>query len=134
MNEVAGPFRVHPIGFVASELLDPSAAPLQGDEGAPPAWLVMDVAVRGALAGLGPGDRVTILTWLHLARRDVLATHPRGDRSQAELGVFSIRSQDRPNPIGIHVATIVAIDDLRVRVDQIEAIDGTPILDIKPTL
>ena len=125
---------IEPIGIVESPLTDPAAAPKQGDEGAPAAWLVFDPAVREALDGLAPGDEVLVITWLNQADRDVLRVHPRGDVSRPAQGVFGTRSPHRPNPIGLHRARIEAVDGLRVRVDPLEAVDGTPILDLKPVL
>ena len=110
------------------------SAPLQGDEGAPDAWLVFEQDVREALDGIRVGDELIVLTWLDRARRDVLRVHPRGDVSRPEQGVFSTRSPHRPNPIGLHRVEVISIDGLRVRVRNLEAIDGTPILDVKPVL
>lgn len=130
-----GPFELRPVGRVESSLRDPDLAPLQGDEGSPDAWLIFDQAVSECVRDLEPGAGILVLTWLHRARRDVLRLHPRGDRTQAERGVFSTRSQDRPNPIGLHPVRIVFIDGpTRVRVRDLEAVDGTPILDVKPVL
>jgi tRNA-Thr(GGU) m(6)t(6)A37 methyltransferase TsaA len=126
--------QLRPVGRVESPLIDLASAPRQGDEGAPEAWLVFDVAVADAVRDLTVGDHVVVLTWLDRARRDVLTTHPRDDVTAPELGVFSTRSPDRPNPIGLHAARIVATDGTRVRVDRLEAVDGTPILDVKPVL
>lgn len=122
------------IGYVESTLHDPATAPKQGDEGAPPAWLVFDDAVTAGLADVRPGDEILVLTWLDRARRDVLVVHPRDDPSAPETGVFSTRSADRPNPIGIHQTVVVAVDGTRVRVSHIEAVDGTPVVDVKPVL
>jgi tRNA-Thr(GGU) m(6)t(6)A37 methyltransferase TsaA len=127
-------FELQPIGSVESPLLDPAAAPLQGDEGAPEAWLVFDEANSEGLRDLRPGSEIIVLTWLDQARRDVLSVHPRGNPMNPEQGVFSTRSQDRPNPIGLHRVEIVAIDANRIRVRNLEAINGTPILDVKPVL
>jgi tRNA-Thr(GGU) m(6)t(6)A37 methyltransferase TsaA len=127
-------FVVQPIGYVESPLIDASAAPKQGDEGAPEAWLVFEPAVSEGLRDLGAGDEVPVLTWLDRSRRDVLAVHPRDDPANPEQGVFSTRSADRPNPIGLHPVTIVGVDGLRFRVERLEALDGTPILDVKPVL
>jgi tRNA-Thr(GGU) m(6)t(6)A37 methyltransferase TsaA len=127
-------FEIEPIGAVESPLTDPAAAPKQGDEGAPEAWLVFDPAVGDALDGLAEGDEVLVVTWLHLADRDVLRVHPRGDATRPAQGVLGTRSPDRPNPIGLHRARIEAIDGLRVRVHPLEAVDGTPIIDLKPVL
>jgi tRNA-Thr(GGU) m(6)t(6)A37 methyltransferase TsaA len=126
--------QLRPVGRVESPLIELASAPRQGDEGAPEAWLVFDVAVADAVRDLAVGDHVVVLTWLDRARRDVLTTHPRDDVTAPELGVFSTRSPDRPNPIGLHTARIVATDGTRVRVDRLEAVDGTPILDVKPVL
>ena len=122
------------IGVVESPLTDPAAAPKQGDEGAPDAWLVFEPAVRDALDGLRPGDRVLVLTWLHRADRSVLRVHPRDDQSIPLQGVFNTRSSDRPNPIGLHEVELLAIDGLRLHVRPLEAVDGTPIVDLKPVL
>lgn len=127
-------FEVAAIGHVESALIDIAAAPKQGDEGAPAAWLVFAAAVADGLADLQPGDRVIVLTWLDRARRDVLRVHPRDDPTNPERGVFSTRSADRPNPIGLHPVEVLAVDGLRVRVAGLEAVDGTPILDVKPDL
>lgn len=125
---------LRPIGRVESPVTDPSIAARQGDEGAPDCWLAFKPAVREALDGLGPGDDIVVITWLHLADRSVLRVHPRGDPSRPVRGVFSTRSQHRPNPLGIHSVTILAVDDLRLHVQGLEAIDGTPVIDIKPQL
>ena len=125
---------VRPVGRVESPLVDPAAAPRQADEGAPTAWLVFDPAVADAVHDLTVGDRIVVLTWLDRARRDVLTTRPRNDVTQPELGVFSTRSPDRPNPVGLHTVRIVATEGTRVGVDALEAVDGTPILDVKPVL
>jgi tRNA-Thr(GGU) m(6)t(6)A37 methyltransferase TsaA len=122
------------IGRVESPLRDPAAAPKQGNEGAPEAWLVFEESVAAGLADLRAGDEVLVLTWLDRAQRDVLVVHPRDDPSAPETGVFSTRSADRPNPIGIHRTMILAVDGLRVLVAALEAVDGTPIVDVKPVL
>ncbi|MFG2044572.1 tRNA (N6-threonylcarbamoyladenosine(37)-N6)-methyltransferase TrmO [Dactylosporangium sp. NPDC048998] len=127
-------FVVRPVGRVESPLTDRAGAPRQGDEDAPSAWVVFDERVRPALRDLRPGDQILLLTWLHRADREVLAVHSRGDRTRPETGVFSTRAPDRPNPIGLHRAAILAVDGLRVRVSGLEAIDGTPVLDVKPVL
>jgi tRNA-Thr(GGU) m(6)t(6)A37 methyltransferase TsaA len=127
-------YEVRPIGRVESTLLDLAAAPKQGDEGAPEAWLVFDRAVSEGLRDLAAATEILVLTWLDRARRDVLSVHPRGDPSNPEQGVFTTRSPDRPNPIGLHRVEIVSIEDLRIRVRNLEALDGTPILDVKPLL
>jgi tRNA-Thr(GGU) m(6)t(6)A37 methyltransferase TsaA len=122
------------IGRVESPLTDRASAPKQGDEGAPDAWLVFEDAVGPAPDGIVAGDELLVLTWLDRAQRDVLRVHPRGDPARAEQGVFGTRSPDRPNPIGLHRVTVVAIEGLRLRVSGLEALDGTPILDVKPPL
>jgi tRNA-Thr(GGU) m(6)t(6)A37 methyltransferase TsaA len=127
-------FEVTAIGRVQSPLTDPASAPRQADEGAPEAWLVFAPEVIGGLGGLRAGDEIILLTWLDRARRDVLSVHPRGDASRPMEGVFSTRSPHRPNPIGLHRVQITAIDGPRVRVRSLEALDGTPIIDVKPLL
>jgi tRNA-Thr(GGU) m(6)t(6)A37 methyltransferase TsaA len=127
-------FEVTPIGTVESPLTDPSAAPKQGHEGAPEAWLVFEPAVLEGLESIRPGNRIIVLTWLDRARRDVLRVHPRDDVSNPQQGVFSTRSADRPNPIGLHEVEVLSIDGGRVRVRPLEAVDGTPIVDVKPVL
>ncbi len=125
---------VEPVGRVESALVDPAAAPKQGAEGAPEAWIVFEPVVRDGLRSLRPGDRVIVLTWLDRARRDVLLVHPRDDPATPLTGVFSTRSADRPNPIGLHPVTVLEVDGLRVLVSDLEAVDGTPVLDVKPRL
>jgi tRNA-Thr(GGU) m(6)t(6)A37 methyltransferase TsaA len=127
-------FEVAPIGRVESPLTDPALAPKQGDEGAPEAWLAFEPSALEGLEGIQAGDEVIILTWLDRARRDVLRVHPRGDTSRKQQGVFSSRSEHRPNPIGLHRVEILSIDGGRVRVRNLEAVDGTPIVDVKPVL
>ncbi|HEU4941780.1 MAG TPA: tRNA (N6-threonylcarbamoyladenosine(37)-N6)-methyltransferase TrmO [Gaiellaceae bacterium] len=127
-------YELRPIGTVESPLIDRADAPKQGDEGAPEACLVFDPTVLDGLDGIRAGDEVLVLTWLHRAHRDVLRVHPRGDASRAERGVFDTRSPDRPNPIGLHRVEVVSIEGGRVRVRNLEAIDGTPIVDVKPVL
>lgn len=117
-----------------SPLVEREQAPRQGNEGSPPAWLVFEPTVADAIRDLRVGEHVVVLTWLDRARRDVLLTRPRADPRNPELGVFSTRSPDRPNPIGLHRVRIVSIDGLRIRVDDLEALNGTPILDVKPAL
>jgi tRNA-Thr(GGU) m(6)t(6)A37 methyltransferase TsaA len=125
---------LRPIGLVESPLTDLAAAPCQGDVGAPECWLVFDPDVRAALDGLRPGDDIVVITWLHLADRDVRQVHPRGDPDRPLQGVFTTRSPDRPNPLGMHVVKILEVDALRIRVRDLEAVDQTPIVDIKPVL
>ncbi|HKP16773.1 MAG TPA: tRNA (N6-threonylcarbamoyladenosine(37)-N6)-methyltransferase TrmO [Gemmatimonadaceae bacterium] len=127
-------FELRVIGRVSSSLTDAALAPRQPDEGAPAATLVFEPDVLDALSSLHKGDEVLVLTWLDRARRDVLRVHPRGDKSRPQEGVFSTRSQHRPNPIGLHRVEITAIDGARVQVRHLEALDGTPILDVKPVL
>jgi tRNA-Thr(GGU) m(6)t(6)A37 methyltransferase TsaA len=127
-------YEVTPIGTVRSPLTDRASAPKQGFEGSPDAWLEFDPDVLQGLEDIRPGDQVIVLTWLDRARRDILRTHPRDDLSNPEVGVFSTRSPDRPNPIGLHVVEILARDGRRLRVRNLEAIDGTPVIDLKPVL
>jgi len=127
-------FELKVIGRVESGLKDLESAPRQSDEGAPEAWLVFEPEMLEGLRSLRPGDEVIVLTWLDRARRDVLSVHPRGDLSRPAEGVFSTRSPHRPNPIGLHTVMIAAVEGRRVRVRSLEAVDGTPILDIKPVL
>lgn len=134
MTTVPGSLELAPIGRVESPLTDPASAPKQGHEGAPDAWLVLDASVADALSDVGPGDRLIVLTWLDRARRDVLRVHPRDDASNPLGGVFSTRSADRPNPIGLHPVEVLAVDGLRIQVRDLEALDGTPVLDLKPVL
>jgi tRNA-Thr(GGU) m(6)t(6)A37 methyltransferase TsaA len=130
----ADQFEVRAVGRVESPLTDLASAPKQGDEGAPEASIVFDAAVADALADLRVGADVIVLTWLDRARRDVLAVHPRDDTTRPLTGVFSTRSPDRPNPIGLHRVAVVAIEGLTLRVRNLEALDGTPVLDVKPVL
>jgi tRNA-Thr(GGU) m(6)t(6)A37 methyltransferase TsaA len=130
----AGDLSLRPIGRVESPLTDPAAAPKQGFEGAPDAWLVLDDGVLDGLDGLVPGARVIVLTWLDRARRDILRVHPRDDPANPERGVFTTRSADRPNPIGLHEVEVLAIERNRVRVRDLEAVDGTPVVDLKPVI
>ncbi len=125
---------LRPVGRVESPLVDVERAPRQGDEGAPDAWLVFDPTRTDAVQGLEVGTEVLLLTWLDRARRGVLTVHPRGDTSRPRQGVFSTRSPDRPNPIGLHRVEILRIDGGRVLVSNLEAVDGTPVLDVKPVL
>jgi tRNA-Thr(GGU) m(6)t(6)A37 methyltransferase TsaA len=125
---------LRPIGRVESSLTDRASAPKQGDEGAPAAWLVFEPAVLPALGDVAVGDRMIVLTWLDRADRDVLRVHPRDDPATPLTGVFSTRSSDRPNPIGLHEVEVLAIDGERVRVGPLEALDGTPVIDLKPVL
>ncbi|MFL5782740.1 MAG: tRNA (N6-threonylcarbamoyladenosine(37)-N6)-methyltransferase TrmO [Thermoleophilaceae bacterium] len=123
-----------PIGTVESGLTDPGSAPNQGDEGAPEAVIAFDAAVEGALEGIEAGHELVVLTWLHLGRRDVLRVHPRGDRERPLQGVFNTRSPNRPNPIGLHRVKVVAVGTATLRVTNLEAVHGTPVVDVKPVL
>jgi len=125
---------VRQIGQVSSVLAERGDAPRQPDEGAPDAWLVLDPAYAAALDGISPGDDLVVVTWLDRADRGILAVHPRGDRTRPMTGVFATRSPDRPNPIGLHDVHVLAVDGTRIHVRALEALDGTPILDIKPVL
>ena len=125
---------IHPIGWVESPLVDRDSAPLQGDEGAPDAWIVLDPTMHPAAHDLEVGAEVIVLTWLDRAERDTRVVHPRGDPDRPARGVFSTRSQDRPNPIGLHRVQVLAIDDTRIHVRHLEALDRTPVVDIKPVL
>jgi len=127
-------FRLTLVGRVESSLTDLDLAPNQGDEGAPSAWLVFETDVLDALDGIRPGDEIILLTWLDRARRDVVRVHPRGDVSRPQQGVFSTRSPARPNPIGLHRVEVETIEGNRMRVSNLEAINGTPIVDVKPVL
>ncbi|MGD8282306.1 MAG: tRNA (N6-threonylcarbamoyladenosine(37)-N6)-methyltransferase TrmO [Gemmatimonadota bacterium] len=124
--------RLRPIGIIRSELKERKGAPRRGDEGAPDAWIEIEPWARDALVGIAEGDGVIVLTWLHEARRDTLQVYPRGERANELHGVFSTRSPDRPNPVGLHPVTVLAMEEGRIRVGPIEAIDGTPVIDIKP--
>ena len=127
-------FELRPVAIVESVLTDLASAPKQADEGAPEAWLVFEAGVLDALDGVSVGDRLVVLTWLHRADRDVLRVHPRGDVAKPMQGVFSTRSPARPNPIGLHEVRVLAVDGARVRVSALEAVDGTPVVDVKPVL
>ena len=127
-------YTIEPIGFIRSELTRLESAPLQGDEGAPEAWLELTSLAAPGLAGITAGDELVVLTWLHLARRDVLQVHPRGDLNRPLTGVFATRSPARPNPVGLHRVSVLEVGEQRLRVVPLEAIDGTPIVDIKPVL
>jgi tRNA-Thr(GGU) m(6)t(6)A37 methyltransferase TsaA len=129
-----GPFDLRPVGRVESPLVDRSEAPKQGDEGAPEAAVVFDESVADAARDIQPGSELLILTWLHQADRDVQLTRPRDDPNRPEEGVFTTRSPDRPNPMGLHRVEVVAVDGLRMRVRNLEAVDGTPVVDVKPVL
>jgi tRNA-Thr(GGU) m(6)t(6)A37 methyltransferase TsaA len=127
-------YMLRPVGYVASMLTDPEVAPRQPDEGAPDAWLVLDDRYVPALDGLSPGTDVLLFTWLDRADRETLAVHPRGDPARRLSGVFATRAPDRPNPIGLHEVHILDVVGNRVHVRNLEALDQTPVLDIKPIL
>lgn len=126
--------RLRPIGRIRSPLRMPAEAPRQGTEGAPDAWLDLEPEFARGLAGLAAGDEMIVITWLHLADRSVLEVHPRGDPTQPLAGVFATRSPHRPNPLGLHRVTLREIAGTRLRIGPIEAIDGTPVVDVKPVL
>jgi tRNA-Thr(GGU) m(6)t(6)A37 methyltransferase TsaA len=129
-----GANELRPVGVIRSELQTREAAPKQGAEGAPDAWLDVHAWAAEALQGLAVGDEIIIITWFHQAHRDVLRVHPRSDPRSALTGVFATRSPDRPNPLGLHPVVVRAIDGTRLRVGPIEALDGTPVVDVKPVL
>lgn len=126
--------RLAPIGHVESALTARADAPRQADEGAPPARLAIDAEHRPAMEGIRPGDRIVVLTWLHQADRSTLTTRPRDDPHRPPVGVFATRSPDRPNPIGLHEVEVTAVDEHGIVVDALEAVDGTPVLDVKCVL
>jgi tRNA-Thr(GGU) m(6)t(6)A37 methyltransferase TsaA len=123
-----------PIGFLRSSLKERKEAPKQGGEGAPDAWMEINAEVVQGLKGIEVGDNIIVITWFHRSRRDILQTHPRNDVHIPLAGVFATRSPDRPNPLGLHRVTVLEIVGNRLKVGPIEAIDGTPIVDIKPVL
>ncbi|WP_275263120.1 tRNA (N6-threonylcarbamoyladenosine(37)-N6)-methyltransferase TrmO [Segeticoccus rhizosphaerae] len=125
---------MRPIGHVESTLTELADAPNQGDRGAPDAWLTIDPAVREGIRDICVGAELLVLTWLHRARRDELSTVPGDDPGGPERGVFSTRSSARPNPLGLHRVSVLAVEDCRLRVQPLEAVDGTPLVDIKPVI
>jgi len=127
-------YELKPVGWVRSPLTERAAAPKQGDEGAPEATIVFEPGVLDALDGIEAGDEVIVLTWLDRSDRQVLQTRPRDDPANPIQGVFSTRSPDRPNPIGLHPVEVIAIDGATMRVRNLEALDGTPVLDVKPVI
>ena len=133
MSEPTG-YELQPVGWVESPLTDRAAAPKQGDEGAPLARIVFRPEIWDAAADLRVGDEILVLTWLHQGNRDTLVVHPRGDPNRPRQGVFSTRSPDRPNPIGLHRVVIVSVEENSISVRNLEATDGTPVLDVKPVL
>jgi len=127
-------YTIKPIGVIRSDLTNRETAPRQGSEGAPDAWLEVNSTVAGGLEGIAVGDEIILITWLHQAQRDLLKVHPRRDRNRPLTGVFATRSPHRPNPLGLHRVTVLEIVGNRLKVKPLEAIDGTPIVDIKPVL
>lgn len=125
-------YLLHPLGFLHSPLKQLEEAPRQGQEGAPDAWLELHATFAEGLEGIAVGDEIIVITWLHKAQRDTLKVHPRDDATRPLAGVFTTRSSDRPNPLGLHQVTVLEIVGNRVKVGPIEAIDGTPVVDIKP--
>ena len=127
-------YTIEPIGVIRSELTSREAAPRQGYEGAPAAWLEVNSTVAEGLGGIAVGDEIIVITWFHKAHRNILKVHPRSDRNIPLTGVFATRSPDRPNPLGLHRVTVLEIAGNRLKIKPIEAIDGTPVVDIKPVL
>lgn len=127
-------FLLKPIGFVRSTVTSRAEAARQGYEGAPDAWIELEDTVNPALEGLAAGDDIIVITWFHQSKRDVLQVHPRGEITNPVTGVFATRSPDRPNPLGLHRVTILQIQHNKIRVQPLEAIDGTPVVDLKPVL
>ena len=127
-------FELQQIAIVRSSLTDPDEAPMQGFEGAPDAWVEVDARYAEALEGVTAGQDVILITWFHLSRRDLLQVHPRSDDTRPLTGVFATRSPERPNPLGLHRVTVREIEGTRLRVGPLEAVDGTPVVDIKPVL
>jgi tRNA-Thr(GGU) m(6)t(6)A37 methyltransferase TsaA len=125
---------LYPLGLLQSPLKELKEAPRQGREGAPDAWLEVNASVAEGLEALAVGDEIIVITWLHKAQRDISKVHPRGDETVSLAGVFATRSPDRPNPLGLHRVTVLEIAGARLKVGPIEAIDGTPVVDIKPVL
>jgi len=126
--------RLEPIGILRSELTELGDAPKQGSEGAPHARLEVYPWASRALSGIHAGDQLLVITWLHRGRRDVFEVHPRSDPNQPLMGVFATRSPDRPNPLGLHPVTVRAVTENSLEIEPIEAIDGTPVVDIKPVI
>jgi tRNA-Thr(GGU) m(6)t(6)A37 methyltransferase TsaA len=133
-RKTSGAHELRPVGVIRSELTTREAAPKQGSEGAPDAWLDVHAWAAEGLQGLSAGDEIIVITWFHQAHRDVLRVHPRSDPRNPLTGVFATRSPDRPNPLGLHPVVVRAVDGTRLRIGPIEALDGTPVVDIKPLL
>jgi tRNA-Thr(GGU) m(6)t(6)A37 methyltransferase TsaA len=131
-KESSNNYALHPIGFVESSIINREDAPSQGNEGAPDAWITINKNVAEGLEGIEAGQGVIVLTWFHQSKRDVLKLHPRWDKNNPLTGVFNTRSPDRPNPIGLHEVTVLEIAANKIKVTSMEAIDGTPVIDIKP--
>jgi tRNA-Thr(GGU) m(6)t(6)A37 methyltransferase TsaA len=127
-------YSIRPIGHIRSTLRSLDEAPRQGSEGAPDAWLELDASYARALSGIAAGDQIIVITWLHRANRDVLEVHPRGEVENPLAGVFATRSPDRPNPLGLHRVQVRQVAGTRLRIGPIEAIEGTPVIDMKPVL
>jgi tRNA-Thr(GGU) m(6)t(6)A37 methyltransferase TsaA len=127
-------YLLNAIGVVRSPLRNRADAPRQGSEGAPDASILLEPSFADALHGIRVGDELVLVTWLHEADRTVMQVHPRDDESRPLTGVFATRSSDRPNPLGLHRVTVLGIDGLELAVGPLEAIDGTPVVDIKPVL
>lgn len=127
-------YTIAPIGVIRSDLASRETAPSQGSEGAPDAWLEVSSAFAEGFEGITVGDELILITWFHKAHRNILKLHPRRDMNRPLTGVFKTRSPDRPNPLGLHRVTVLEISGNRLRVGPIEAIDGTPVVDIKPVL
>lgn len=134
MSTTTTGFSLQPIGFVQSPVTNRSEAPRQGYEGAPDVWIELNADYITALHGLSVGDDIILITWFHQSKRNVLQVHPRGELKNPVTGVFATRSPDRPNPLGLHRVAVKQIDKNRLQVGPLEAIDGTPIVDIKPVL
>ena len=130
----AGEAVLRPVGVLSSTIKTRAEAPKQGEEGAPDAWLEVHAWAKEAMDGLAVGDEILVITWFHRAHRDRMKVHPRSDPKNPLTGVFATRSPDRPNPLGLHPVTVRAVEGRRLRVRPIEAIDGTPVVDIKPVL
>lgn len=130
----ANTYAVKAVGFVESTLKDRRDAPMQGNEGAPDAWIRIVPAFARAVEGIAVGQEIILITWLHESRRDVMKVHPRSKKKAPLTGVFATRSPDRPNPLGLHQVKVLEIHGNRIRVGPLEAIDGTPVVDIKPVL